>query len=88
MKYIVYTNPDGSEAALLFCEHIEHRKAACLVGHRSVVSAGFVFFPVQNGQTVVKVCGRSESLNVDGRDRDAEIIAQQVNLDPAEECGR
>jgi len=80
MKYIIVKNQSENENAIVFCDNITHRNVARIhrVSDERVVSAGFFVLDENNTATAY---GRSESLNMDSRPEDSEIISRMFLTD-------
>lgn len=72
MKYVVVQNPSGFERVFLALAPVTHADLAAAFAHAPdrVVSAGFVQLAVEG----IRTFGRSDSLNVGPRPRDARLI--------------
>ena len=71
-KYIVQQN-SLAESIFLFPPWETHAQVAYLLGGKTV-SAGFVQLSYDNSNLTVRTYGRSESLDMDSRSSDAELI--------------
>ena len=76
MKYIVL-DQGGIEQPIVFSEAMTHKNVAD--GFFSpVVSAGFCYIYSERDSVEVSVWGRSESLNINGRREDANLIRRAI----------
>lgn len=90
MKFVCFKNPEnGSEEIIIFPKTINHDCFAEVQGHiknqthgkwhrvrRVPVSAGFVTF-TKNGATCF---GKSETLGLETREQDTDILLQQLGM--------
>ena len=75
-KYLILQTPEGEKAVIFPEESFYHDEMAERLGQLGIIAAGFVQIG-ENGK--VHCFGRSESLDVEGRGEDDEIvIARQL----------
>ena len=75
-KYLILQTPEGEKAVIFPEEDFFHDEMAERLGQLGIIAAGFVQIG-ENGK--VHCFGRSESLDVEGRGEDDEIvIARQL----------
>ena len=76
-KYLILQTPEGEKAVIFPEEDFFHDEMAERLGQLVIIAAGFVQIG-ENGK--VHCFGRSESLDVEGRGEDDEIvIARQLS---------
>ena len=75
-KYLILQTPEGEKAVIFPEENFFHDEMAERLGSLGIIAAGFVHIG-DNGK--VHCFGRSESLDIEGRGEDDEIvIARQL----------
>ena len=75
-KYLILQTPEGEKAVIFPEENFFHDEMAERLGSLGIIAAGFVQIE-DNGK--VHCFGRSESLDIEGRGEDDEIvIARQL----------
>ena len=75
-KYLILQTPEGEKAVIFPEENFYHDEMVERLGQLGIIAAGFVQIE-ENGK--VHCFGRSESLDVEGRGEDDEIvIARQL----------
>jgi hypothetical protein len=80
MKYIIVKNQFENENAIVFCDNIIHKHVSRIhcVSDERVVSAGFFVLDQNN---VATAYGRSDSLDMESRPEDSEIISKMFLTD-------
>jgi hypothetical protein len=76
-KFIIFQTPDGERAVVFPNDNFFHDEMSSSFPNYEVLSAGFVQI-IENGQ--VHCFGRSDSLNIDNRGEDDEIIIKRQML--------
>lgn len=78
VKYLIIPNDDGTESPIIFDGKLKHKDVADKLGIKPV-SAGFIIIP--HGHMF---CGEgSESLNVESRPHDKELIQKFLGMTDA-----
>jgi hypothetical protein len=81
-KFIIFQTPEGEQAVIFPREYFFHDEMASRFPNYEVQSAGFVQI-IENGQ--VHCFGRSDSLNIDSRGEDDDIVISRQIIKRSDE---
>jgi hypothetical protein len=76
MKYVRFVSEFGVDSIIIFSNLMNHAQTVRGIRHTEVISAGFVFF----SEGAFICYGRSESLDVNSRTEDSDMLTKQMEV--------